>query len=157
MNIRLKYKWEKLLCKNGKPYLFPADRRKVTKDSLNVGGVYRWVIIHSTKKKKQTICLYVGEASNLYNRLYGYLYQSQSQATSYRIGKALRKLVRQGHEIRFQLLRFYKSTLNGININNENLGNMHLRQLIEQSIIYREKRKGQCEMNREKSIRGNGS
>ena len=148
MTIQVRYHWEDLRCKNGDPYSFPSQRGNVSRRHLDEGGIYRWVELTTHGSRKKRVCLYVGEARNLYNRLYGYLYRSKSQATSYRIGRGLRKFVRQHKEIRFQLLVLSPSTFARMKITQDHLNFMHVRRTIEHAIIFREKENGGGILNR---------
>lgn len=122
----IKFKWEDLLNKEGKPYSFPKKRRTVKEELLKKAGIYRW--IKTSQKSKNIVCLYIGESGNLYNRLYGYLYMNnKSQATSYRIGRILCEQVGNGSNIRFQTLKLLKSTFAGQDNTNEAFLSMHVR------------------------------
>lgn len=151
MRIQLQYRWKDLIRKDGNLYHFPCQRRNVERKLLEVSGIYRWIRVTPRKK----VCLYLGESGNLYNRLYGYLHRSKSQATSYRIGRELKKQLKKGGQIGFQLLILLPSRFAGENISSISLESTHLRKAIEQTLIFRENRLGGCKLNKTKSNRGN--
>jgi len=147
--LQIEYRWEDLKCKDGKLYLFPWKRGKVNRKTLETAGVYRWVKLIKRNGRKTKFPIYIGESGNLYNRIYGYLHHSKSQATNYRIGLVLRKLSRR-HKIIFQVLTTEILKFAGKTIQNKDLKSMHLRQAIEQSLIFYEKRHRRCKLNKEK-------
>jgi hypothetical protein len=152
LKLKINYQWIDLKNKKGDSYQFPDKRGTLERKILENPGVYRWVKIAKTKRK--IVCLYIGESSNLYSRIYGYIYQHKSQATSYSVGRKLRKLIKQ-YSVKFQMIQLSASLLAGEKISQDSLSSMHIRQAIEQSLIvyYKNRNRGECKFNKEKSNR----
>lgn len=149
LTFKIKYQWIDLKNKKGTYYCFPDKRGTIEKQLLEHGGVYRWI---KTTRKNNRICEYIGESGNMYSRLYGYLYRSKSQATSFRIGKSLKRILRNNRRVvvRFQTLKLLNSHFANKEITNNNFRSMHIRQAIEQSLIAYHKQKSECKLNKEK-------
>lgn len=149
LKMHLEYKWQDLLNKKGEQYFFPDARSTLQRNILEAAGIYRWLMING---RTQNVTLYIGETSNIYNRLYGYLHRSKSQATSYRVGNKLRRIVKKNGRIKLQLLFLSKSRFGSrwISNHNHNLCCVHIRKAIEQTLIYHEKNSGGCSLNGEK-------
>lgn len=150
LKLHIEYRWIYLKNKKGELYEYPQTRGTVDRKLLKRCGIYRWVKI--TGQNKIT-CEYIGESGNLYLRLYGYLSKSKSQTTGSRIGRGLKKILDENKKsvIRFQILELSNSRLSGKRITNDSLCSMHIRQAIEQALIFNHKNKGECKLNLEKS------
>lgn len=145
LTLNMRYAWVTVKCKDGLPYEFPKPRSSLPTSDLMTAGLYRWVGL----KRGRQVSLYIGEAGNLYRRLYGYLYRSSSQATSYRVGREMKRLGWDGVQIRWQVLRIRRSKMALKRIQQSALHSVHFRRGLEELLVHLESEKGGCLLNRD--------
>lgn len=129
LSLKLKFEWVPLNIEGGIRYLFPASINR-TKRSIQKPAVYRWILINENGKRTQNI--YIGEATELAQRIYNYVNPGDDQKTNTRLNKFFHELIDRGYAIEIDQLRYEPFYLGTHLINNDSLKNKYVRRLLEQ-------------------------
>jgi hypothetical protein len=127
--LNIKFEWVPLDV-DGIRYQFPASINRTKKSTLHKPAVYRWILINQHGKRTQNI--YIGEATELAQRIYNYVNPGNDQQTNIRLNKLFHELNARGHKIEIDQLRFEPFKIGNHLVENDSLKNKYVRRLLEQ-------------------------
>lgn len=130
LKIEFEYEWKPVLAEDGKEYRFPEERTEFMK-MYKRPAVYRWNVSRPDDRRK----VYIGEAKDLYRRIYGYLKPGRTQETNKRINTLFNNYLSQGYTIRLEVLQVDNVRVAGVTFTANDLSNKYIRTLFESLMI----------------------
>lgn len=127
-SFQIDLRWVDVESTSGAGYSFPSDISRHLRRYYDKPGVYRWALFDSEQRLVEA---YVGETESVCKRLYQYLRPGKNQQTNLRLKAHLDGAQTRELKSKFQLLEFEQFQINGMLINENSLGNPHVRQFLE--------------------------
>lgn len=126
--------WQPVISTPGNDYFFPNPMTDFMLKMYNRPVIYRWNIYKEDANSPKLF--YIGMCGKLCpNRLNNYLHPRASQGTSTRINKELSNFLRNGFVVQLEIACFDQLKMNGLIVEMDDLGNKHIRLMVESLLI----------------------